>query len=194
VFSKIWAAAAEAKLPVAVRADGGSGADFFPTANGFTTTFAEYASLYPLNYAYHLTSLIAEGVFARLPDLRFVFLDGGHDLLLPLMWRMDLDWAISKSETPWLVTKPSDYLVDHVGFITSRLEGPVDPEVRSEWLEYSDARSLLMFGSHFPHWTTTSPAELSREISEDLTSHVLRRNACEFYGLDLDRLGNKHDG
>ena len=99
LYRRLWEAAAVAGLPVAVHSDGGAGTDFPPTPNGYPRFYVEYMTLYPVNFIYHLSSLIAEGVFDRVPDLRFVFADGGHDVLVPLMWRMDVDWPISRMET-----------------------------------------------------------------------------------------------
>ncbi len=82
---RIWEAAAAHGLPVMVKLDGGSGVDFAPTAVGYPHHFIEYSVLAPINFAYHLISMISEGVFERLPDLRVVFADGGHDMLGPLV-------------------------------------------------------------------------------------------------------------
>jgi predicted TIM-barrel fold metal-dependent hydrolase len=180
-YFPLWEAIAELGLPVAVRADGGSGADFHTTPNGYPHQFAEFAVLYPLNYMYHLSSQIAEGVFERLPDLRFVFTDGGHDVLIPLLWRMDMDWPISKIETPWLRRLPTDYLGAHVRFVTSRLEGPIDAAVAAAWVELSDATTLLLFGSRFPHWTGTAAASWGEGYDDAARRQVLADNATRFY-------------
>lgn len=179
-YFPLWEAVAALDVPVAVRSDGGAGTDLPPSPNGYPNTFAEYSSLVGLNYIYHLTSLITEGVFDRLPNLRFVFTDGGHDLLMPLMWRMDMEWPISKSEVPWLDRLPSTYLADHVRFTTSQLEGPADSATDETWLARSRRDELVLFASQYPHWTGITRADL-RSIE---SSAVLHENAERFYRLD----------
>ena len=183
-YAPLWETIAELDLPVAVRADGGSGVDFPPGPNGFPHLFIEYASLRSMNFIYHLTSLICEGVLDRHPNLRFVFTDGGHDVLLPLMWRMDMEWPIAKSETPWAAKLPSEYLEPHVRFTTSRLEGPSDPAVAERWRQRSDAAELLMFGSQFPHWTGAAGEPWGHDADPGTRQRVFEDNARRFYRLD----------
>jgi predicted TIM-barrel fold metal-dependent hydrolase len=166
-----------------VKSDGGAGTDFYSTPNGYPHTYAEFASLLPTNHIYHLSSLIAEGVFERIPDLRFVFADGGHDVLLPLMWRMDMDWPISRIETPWVTRLPSDYLGEHVRFVTSRLEGPTDPGIAQDWFDQSRGSEMLMFASRYPDWNGCSPSQWGLDLSEDSRRRVFIDNAVAFYGL-----------
>jgi predicted TIM-barrel fold metal-dependent hydrolase len=182
-YSKIWESAARLGLPVAVHSDGGAGVDFWPTPAGYPRHYIEYSTLASVNFFYHLSSLIAEGVFERMPRLRFVFADGGHDLLMPLMWRMDMDWPMVRSETPWVTKRPSEYLASHVRFCTSRLEGPRDGRQLAEWLTASEAGELLMFASNYPHWTTMSPSDLLTGAESEGRHRLLAGNAMDFYGL-----------
>ena len=96
MFEPIWEAAA------ALRAAGRGAlstaamvATMAPTFAGHAHTYPGYAAFMPLNYFVHLATLIVEGVFGRLPDLKFVvFADGGYDILTPLMWRLDTFLAV----------------------------------------------------------------------------------------------------
>ena len=65
-------------------------------------------------------------MFGRHPDLRFVFADGGYDILTPLMWRLDTFWMSMRDQTPWVDRYPSEYLPDHVRFCSSAFDGPTD--------------------------------------------------------------------
>jgi predicted TIM-barrel fold metal-dependent hydrolase len=183
-YFRIWEAASAYGLPVAVHADGGAGADFYTSPNGYPRTYLEYHALYPMTFIYHLASLIAEGVFERLPDVRFVFADGGLDLLAPLMLRMDTDWPISRIETPWVTRAPSDYLREHVRFCSARLEGPSDPAIRQEWFEVAGIGELLMFASNYPHWTTNAASHLFPELTPENRQRLLKDNASAFYHLN----------
>ena len=114
MFEPIWEAAAAHGLPVAVHINGGNGVDHAPTFAGHAYTYPGYAAFMPLNSFVHLATLIIEGIFGRHPDLRFVFADGGYDILTPLMWRLDTFWMSMRDQTPWVDRYPSEYLRDHV--------------------------------------------------------------------------------
>ena len=59
-YLPVWQAAAEHGMPVLIQADGGSSIDYWPSPVGYYKLFLEYATLYPVNFSYHLVSLIAE--------------------------------------------------------------------------------------------------------------------------------------
>jgi uncharacterized protein len=182
LYHAIWAVAEEYGLPVAVRSDGGSGLEFPPTAVGYPRFFIEYNTLASANYGPHLASLIAEGVFEKYPKLKFVFADGGHDMLTQLIWRLDTTFPACRGETPWVKRMPSEYLGDHVRFVSAKHERPrLEGSALEDWARISRAESLLMFGSHFPHWTTMAPEELYPELPEATRSRLLAQNAAEFY-------------
>ncbi len=183
VYLPIWEAAARHRLPVAVHADGGAGVDFWPSAVGYYRTFIEYRTLYPANSAYHLVSLIAEGVFERLEDLVFVFADGAYPLLAPLMWRMDKNWRPTRRETPWTTQPPTSYLPRHVRFCADRFDLPSDPGIVAEWLDMTGAGGLLLFASNYPYSDFYHPGQAFEGISPQVRQQVLADNARELYRL-----------
>ena len=126
MFEPIWEAAAAHGLPVAVHINGGNGVDHPPTFAGHAHTYPGYAAFMPLNYFVHLATLIVEGVFGRHPGLKFVFADGGYDILTPLMWRLDTFWLSMRDQTPWVDRYPSEYLPGHVRFCSSAFDGPIE--------------------------------------------------------------------
>ncbi len=111
-----------------------------------------------LNYLYHLMNMIAEGVFERLPDLKFVWADGAADMLTPFIWRMDCFGRPHLEQTPWAPKMPSDYLPGHVYFIQGSIDGPGDVDFAGEWLGFTGKDDMLMFGSSYPHWHWATPA------------------------------------
>lgn len=185
-YFSIWQAAARHSLPIAVQLDGGSGVDFWPTAVGYPHHYIEYSALAPVNFAYHLASLVAEGVFDRLPDLRFVFADGGHDMLAPLMWRFDKNWRSTRSETPWTQHLPTSYLRQHVRFCTRPNEGPQDPAALAEWLRIGDGTGLLLFASKYPFWDFQDPQSAFAGIDEAMRRPIMAGNASALYRFDRE--------
>jgi predicted TIM-barrel fold metal-dependent hydrolase len=182
-FWPIWEAAAKYGLPVVTHIDGGAGFDFPPTAAGSPRTFTAFAAMAPLNAFYHLTNLIAEGVFEHFGDLVFVFGDGGGDLLTPLMWRYDMFWRAFRDVVPWSPKMGSEYLERHVRFITSRFEGPQGPEVAPGWYDQHDKAGLLLFGSRYPHWTMAWPGPIPGLTAEQ-QSRVQGGNAAALYRIE----------
>ena len=183
MFEPIWEAAAAHGLPVAVHINGGNGVDFAPTFAGHAFTYPGYAAFMPLNSFVHLATLIIDGMFGRHPNLRFVFADGGYDLLTPLMWRLDTFWMSMRDQTPWVDRYPSEYLPDHVRYCSSALDGPTDESQAERWLDFTDKADLLMYGSSYPHWSTSSPDAVVAGLSSAQQEKVLWRNASDLYGI-----------
>jgi predicted TIM-barrel fold metal-dependent hydrolase len=145
MFEPIWEAAATHGLRVAVHINGGNGVDYPPTFAGHAHTYPGYAAFMPLNYFVHLATLIVEGVFGRHPGLKFVFADGGYDILTPLMWRLDTFWLSMRYQTPWVDHYPSEYLPAHVRFCSSAFDGPTDVGQMQRWMDFTNTADLLMY-------------------------------------------------
>jgi uncharacterized protein len=184
-FMPIWEAAAGAGLPVAVQVNGGSGLEYAPTSSGHARTYPHYAAYYPLNGFVHLSSLIMEGAFEHFERLVFVFADGGMDILTSLMWRLNDLWLALRDQTPWIERYPHEYLVDHVRFCTSLIEGPVDAGMTAEWFEQMGKENLQMFASSYPSWTWATTEDLPSGMTDDQRAKVLWKTADELYDLGL---------
>jgi uncharacterized protein len=191
MFEPIWEAAAGFGLPVAVHINGGNGVDYPPTFAGHAHTYPGYAAFMPLNYFVHLATLIIEGTLGRHPGLWFVFADGGYDILTPLMWRLDTFWLSMRDQTPWVDRYPSEYLRDHVRFCSSAFDGPTDPNLAERWMEFTDKADLLMYGSSYPHWSTSMPASVSDGLNRAQREKVLWRNASDLYRVALEGEGSR---
>ena len=180
VFFPIWEAAAARRLPVAIHADGGASVDFHPSAAGPLRYALEYNALLPFTAAYHLASLIAEGVLERLPDARFVFADGGLSALIPIIWRLDKDWRSTRVEVPWTTKLPSVYIREQVRFCMSRADFPRD-RGDATWWTVAQADNLLLYASNYPQSDWLSPDALS----DHGLARVFAENARELYGQRL---------
>ena len=181
-YFPIWQAADAHGLPIVVKLDGGSGVDFWPTAVGPLHHFIEYSTLAPINYAYHLISFIAEGTFERLPNLRIMFADGGHDMAAALVWRMDKIWRPTRTETPWMVQSPGDYLRKHVRFCTRKLEGPPISDqsplgAPASWHTLNSTKDLLLYASSYPYHDCLAPNEALLAMEDDVATAVAYGNA-----------------
>jgi len=180
-YFRIWEEAAKRRLPVAFHADGGAGVDFHPSAAGPLRYALEYNALLPFTAAYHLASLIAEGVLERLPDARFVFADGGLSALVPIVWRLDKDWRSTRVEVPWTTKLPSVYIREQVRFCLTRADLPRGRGDAS-WWSIAQADELLLYASNYPQYDW-----LSSDAVPDggAPARVFAENARELYGQRL---------
>jgi predicted TIM-barrel fold metal-dependent hydrolase len=182
-FLPIWEAAAHHKLPVFIHADAETGVELAPTPAGYLRHFLAFAAYQPINFINHLTSFMVGGVLDALPDLRLVFGDGGYDLAVPLMWRVDKDYRPMRGDVPWMKRLPSDYIAQHVRFIAHRMEGPTDDGMLDEWLEMGDAKSTLMYASNYPSWDFLHPSAAFGQVEPEGRERIMARNALELYAL-----------
>ncbi|OBI43172.1 amidohydrolase [Mycobacterium kyorinense] len=183
-FWPLWETAADAKLPVAVHIEVGSGIAFPPTPSGNTRTYEQYVSFMALNYLYHLMNMIAEGVFERFPAVKFVWADGAADFVTPFSWRMDCFGRPHLEQTPWAPKMPSDYLPGHVYFVQGSLDGPGDAEFAGEWFSFTGKDDMVMFGSSYPHWQFNE-IKIPSAFTAEQRDKLCWRNAAELYGIDV---------
>ena len=180
-YFPIWEAAADAGLPVVVHSDTAAGVELFPTPVGYFRHFIEFSAYASMNFFYHLSNLIAEGVFERLPRLKVVFADGGLDVLGPLMWRLDEHWRALRYEHPWVAHAPTEYLREHVRFWTHRLEGPTDEAAVADVLEVTDAAALEVYAGRYPYWTYCAPGDAVRGAPPVAAERILAGTARDLY-------------
>jgi predicted TIM-barrel fold metal-dependent hydrolase len=183
-FWPLWEAAVDANLPVAAHIEVGSGIAAAPTPSGNTQTYEQYLGFMALNYLYHLMNMIAEGVFERMPGLKFVWADGAADLLTPFIWRMDCFGRPHLEQTPWAPRIPSDYLPGHVYFVQGSLDGPGDTDFANEWFSFTGKEDMVMFGSSYPHWHS-SDLTVPNAFTGEQRDKLCWRNAARLYGIDI---------
>ncbi len=183
-FWPLWEAAVDANLPVAAHIEVGTGIAAAPTPSGNTLTYEQYLSFMALNYLYHVMNMIAEGVFERMPNLKFVWADGAADLLTPFIWRMDCFGRPHLEQTPWAPRMPSDYLPGHVYFVQGSLDGPGDTDFAGEWFGFTGKEDMVMFGSSYPHWHN-GELKVPRAFTPEQRDKLCWRNAAQLYGIDI---------
>ncbi|HEY4098756.1 MAG TPA: amidohydrolase family protein [Baekduia sp.] len=145
----LYGAAAEHGLPVLLQAGGA-----YTGANKGLSRIGHPLSAYEAERAWihaaqpHLTSLVAQGVFARHPGLRLVLSGFGIAWLPSLLWELDAAYDAGDAVPPARVERrPSETLREHVRFTTAGLERPADPGRLVDLLRLVDGADLLLFGS-----------------------------------------------
>jgi predicted TIM-barrel fold metal-dependent hydrolase len=185
-FHPIWEAAVRHNLPVAFHVAPPTALTGQPTGAGWPKSYMEVRSAYPNIFQAQLISLVCNGVFAKYPNLRVAFIEGGFAWVPMLMWRLDQSWNALRSEVPWLTQRPSQYIREQVRFGTQPFEEPDKPGHVLDLIDMMGSDGLLMFSTDYPHWDFDSPLNaLPAQIKGDLREKILYKNALAFYGLTL---------
>ncbi len=180
-FWPIYAAAAEAGLPVGVHAFGNGG--WAITGGGWPSYYAEDMMSHAQTCQSALASIVLEGVFERFPALRLVLIEGGLGWLPALTWRLDRIWERSRSELPHVPRPPSEYIRESVWLTSQPIEEPADRRQIVEVIDWIGWDRVL-FASDYPHWDFDDPAKaFPVQISRDLRERFFLRNALELYGV-----------
>ena len=177
----IFEAAAAAGLPVGVHAFGYGG---WPITNsGWGSFYLEEMVGHAQAQQALLISLIFEGVFERLPNLKVVLIEAGVAWGAALAWRMDRQWRKLKAETPHLKLLPSEYMRRNVWFTTQPIEEPEPREHLAEAIEWLGWDRVL-FATDYPHWDYDDPARaLPIQMTEQQRRAVFLENAKAVYGV-----------
>ena len=176
----IYAAAAEARLPIGIHAFGYGGWPI--TAAGWGSYYIEEMVGHAQAQQAALASLILEGVFDRWPGLNVVLIEGGFAWAAAFAWRLDRHWARLRSELPDLQRKPSDYLRSNVWFTTQPVEEPEPRQHLAEAIEWIGWDRIL-FATDYPHWDFDDPAHaLPLRMTEDQKRMLFRDNARAVFG------------
>ncbi|HVV92730.1 MAG TPA: amidohydrolase family protein [Hyphomicrobiales bacterium] len=176
----IYEAAAHHGLPLGIHA--GSAYRHAPTPGGWPASYLGDYIAFGNGFESALLSLIAEGVFAHIPELRVVLLESGVSWLPGFLWRTDKTWRGVRSEIPWVKDPPSDYVRRHVRLTAQPLDVPDDPAVLAVLAEQIDAGTLLLFATDFPHWQFDGDNVLPPLLAaEPFASRVLVENALATY-------------
>jgi predicted TIM-barrel fold metal-dependent hydrolase len=191
MYEPIWRAAAEHGLPVAVHATNhqlGTLSSHITPYGQPSFLFEWHTAAYPAVYASHLASLICSGIFERIPELKFVMVEGGIGWSLALGSHLDRNWRLLRSEVPDLKELPSHYLRRNVFFTTQPIEEPFyGPEPVLQAWEQLDANRRLLFATDYPHWDFDDPKQALPRLRPELKRRVMVDNARELYALPHDR-------
>ena len=183
-FHKIYEAAAAHGLPVAAHTTvEGRGASGPAGSAGYPSRYLEFHTNLAASAINHAASFVCEGVFAKIPDFKFVLLEGGISWALPLMWKLDAEWKRLRNEMPLLKEPPSHYLRRQFFYTTQPIEEPASHSDLLHTYELIGGRSQIMFSSDYPHWDFDDPFKiLPGSTAADLKRRILRENALDLYG------------
>jgi predicted TIM-barrel fold metal-dependent hydrolase len=102
-----------------------------------------------------------------------------------------------RDQTPWVDRYPSEYLPGHVRFCSSAFDGPLkegEAGQMQRWMDMTGKSDLLMYGSSYPHWSTSAADVIAAGLDADQRDKVLWQNASELYGLTVQGLADQKEG
>jgi predicted TIM-barrel fold metal-dependent hydrolase len=154
------------------------------TGGGWPSFYHEEHHSYVQSMEALVTSLVIEGVFERIPNLKVVLVEGGFAWLPSLGWRLDKHWKRLRDEVPHLKRLPSEYVRDHIWITTQPIEEPERAEDllhTFEWIGWD----RIMFSTDYPHWDQDDPRYAIKVALPEREKRMLYRdNAMAFYGLN----------
>lgn len=186
-YDPIYEAAEDHGLPIVFHGNAGDFMIEFPRQNQALNKYIQVHTL-----AHHwdqeltMTSLIFEGVPEKFPDLDFVFLEAGIGWVPYLMYRMNREYAIRRSEAPLLRKSPEEYVRESCYFGTQPIGEPNDPAHMQHLVELVGAESII-FASDYPHWDFDNPetfdTHLRRYFDESILEQVLCKTPASIFNV-----------
>jgi uncharacterized protein len=182
-FHALHEAIARHDLVLALHAWGRIG--MAPTASGsMHSYFEDYLANSQSIAQAQVMSLVAEGVFERVPELRVALLECGFSWVPPMLWRFDKDWKAVWREVPWLKAKPSEYVQRHFRASTAPAQLPADRDQAAKLAEMLGAEQFLVFASDHPHQHGEGNLETLLDVLDDAGREaVMHGNAAALYRL-----------
>ncbi len=175
----IYEAAVRHGLPIGVHA--GSGYRHPPTSIGWPSYFMEDYVAQSTAFETQLLSFVAEGAFARFPELKVVFIELGFAWLPAFMWRAAKTWRGVRAEVPWVKQAPPDLIRHHLRLTIQPADAPADPQALDRTLDQIGSEDMLLFSTDYPHAHFEGTQALPKVLADRLGAKVLAENALATY-------------
>jgi predicted TIM-barrel fold metal-dependent hydrolase len=175
----IYAAAERHGLPVGIHA--GSTYRHPVTPVGWPSYWTEdYVNQAPAMQS-QLTSLVAEGVFAKFPKLTVVLLESGVSWLPAYMWRLTKFWKGLRSEIPWVADPPASIIRERVRLTLQPFDGPPDAASVMRAMDHIGSDETLLFSTDYPHWQFEGQAVVPEGLDPALVRKIMVDNPRSTY-------------
>ncbi|MFB6453366.1 amidohydrolase family protein [Bradyrhizobium tunisiense] len=179
-YRSILQACAANGFPVAVHI-GGEGHP--STGGGWPSFYLEEHPAYVQAMQNMVTSLVCEGVFEEIPNLKVVLIEAGFAWLPSLCWRLDKSWKHLRAEVPFLRQQPSEYVRQNIWLTTQPVEEPERPHDLLSTLEWIGV-DRVMLSTDYPHWDQDDPRFAFKvPLPEEWKRKIFHENARTLYGL-----------
>jgi predicted TIM-barrel fold metal-dependent hydrolase len=175
----IYAAAVKHGLPIGVHA--GSAYRHPPTSIGWTSYFMEDYVGQSAAFETQILSFLAEGAFAKFPELKVVFLESGFTWLPAFIWRALKTWRGVRAEIPWVKEPPPDVVRHHLRVAIQPVDPPEDPAALERVIDQIGSDDMFLFSTDYPHQHFEGTEALPVALSGRLAAKVLAENALATY-------------
>lgn len=175
----IYAAANRHSLPIGVHA--GSLYHHPALAGGYGSYFLEDYVAQAFGFENGVLSLVSEGVFAKFPELKFVFMESGVTWLPAALWRFDKTWRGVRAEIPWVKTPPSAIVRDHIRLTLQPFDAPEGAGRLERFCEQMKSDEMVLFSTDFPHWHFDGEEALPIGADTTLARKILWDNPLATY-------------
>ena len=175
----IYAAANRHGLPIGVHA--GSLYHHPALAGGYGSYFLEDYVAQAFGFENCVLSLVSEGVFAKFPELKFVFMESGVTWLPAALWRFDKTWRGVRAEIPWVKTPPSAIVRDHIRLTLQPFDAPDGAGRLERFCEQMKSDEMVLFSTDFPHWHFDGEEALPIGADTALARKILWDNPLATY-------------
>ena len=125
--------------------------------------------------------MIAEGVFAKFPQLKVVAIESGLTWLSGYVWRSDKTWKGVRAEVPWVTRPPSEIIRDHVRFTVQPIDAADEREAILRLSDHLKSDELFLFSTDYPHWQFDGDAALPSGIPDAMFRKIISENALATY-------------
>ena len=175
----IFAAAERHGLPIGIHA--GSTYRHPVTPVGWPSTYIEDYVSQASAFASTLTSLVAEGVFAKFPDLTVVLMESGVSWLPAHLWRLTKFWKGLRSEVPWVSDPPISIVRERVRLTMQPMDAPDQPALLARLIEHIGSDEMLLFATDYPHWQFDGADALPPGLEAGLARKMMVDNPLRTY-------------
>ena len=153
------------------------------TAMGNPNLYYSYRSQIASSNVTQMHSLILDGVFEEIPELKCVFVEGGYSWLVYFKNRLKQLYPSLRAEVPWLTHDPSYYIENNCRFTCQPVE-ELNPIYRDAILKDISAQDILLYSSDYPHWDADNPSHAMKHLPAEFHENIMGKNALKLYGID----------
>ena len=155
---------------------------------GLERMMSVHTVAHPWNQMLTLTSLLVQGAPVKFPDLNFAFLEAGISWVPYLMFRLNKEHAMRRSEAPLLEKTPEEHIRDSFYFSSQPLGEPNNQQHMQDLISILGPENI-MFASDYPHWDFDHPEGMDKHLRTTFSSEerdqVLHKTASEVFGLKV---------